>query len=78
MVQSPRETFMDFLHRLSPAVNRTVQDSEASQKINESLAIKNANARCKRILRPLKARAAPVKDWICETINVDLYEMMIT
>ena len=29
VVQSPRETFTDFLHRLTSAVNRTVPDSEA-------------------------------------------------
>ena len=29
VVQSPRETFMDFLHRLTSAVTRTVPDSEA-------------------------------------------------
>ena len=41
---------------------------------NQTLAFKNANAQCKRILRPLKARSAPIEDWIREKINVDLYD----
>ena len=38
------------------------------------MAFENANTQCKRILRPLKARSAPIEDWIRETINVDLYD----
>ena len=74
VIQSPSETFTDFLHRLTSAVNRTVRDSEARRIIIESLAFENANTQCKRILRPLKARSAPIEDWIRETINVDLLE----
>ena len=74
VIQSPRETFTDFLQRLTSAVNRTVPDSEARRIIIESLAFENANAQCKRILRPLKARSAPIEDWIRETINVNLYD----
>ena len=74
VIQSPRETFTDFLHRLTSAVNRTVPDSEARRIIIETLAFENANAQCKRILRPLKARSAPIEDWIRETLNVDLYD----
>ena len=41
--------------------------------IIESLAFENGNAKCKRILRPLKARSAPIEDWIHETVTVHLY-----
>ena len=74
VVQSPRETFTDFLHRLTSAVHRSVRDSEARRIIIETLAFENANTQCKRVLRPLKARSAPIEDWIRETMNVDLYD----
>lgn len=72
--QGPKESFTDFLQRLASAVKRMVSDSEASKAIIESLAFENANAACKRIIRPLRARSAPMEDWIRETINVEADE----
>ncbi|XP_052610186.1 oxidized purine nucleoside triphosphate hydrolase isoform X1 [Peromyscus californicus insignis] len=77
VIQGPKESFTDFLQRLTSAVQKMVPNSEASQIIIESLAFENANAACKRIIRPLKARSAPLEDWIRDTVNVRLMTMMI-
>ena len=55
VIQGPKEAFMDFLQRLTSAVNRMIPNSEARQIIIKSLASKNANPLCKWIIRPLKA-----------------------
>ena len=64
VIQSPRETFTDFLHRLTPTVIKTVPDSEARHIKIESMAFEFDNSQCKRIFRPLIARSAPIDDWI--------------
>ena len=60
VMQGPKKAFMDFLQKLTSAVNRMIPNSEAKQ-INLRL-FKNAKSLCKRIIRPLKA--APLKEWI--------------
>ncbi|KAL6040241.1 hypothetical protein STEG23_020317 [Scotinomys teguina] len=72
--QGPKESFMDFLQRLTSAVNRMIPDIEARKIVAESLAFENANEACKRIIRPLKARSAPLEDWIRNTVNVESHE----
>ncbi|XP_052568117.1 endogenous retrovirus group K member 10 Gag polyprotein-like [Peromyscus californicus insignis] len=74
VVQGPKESFTDFLQRLASAVKRMVPDSEASKIIIESLTFENANAACKTIIRPLKARSVPLEDWIRDTVNVEAHE----
>lgn len=64
VIQGTKETFTDFLQRLISAVNRMIFNSEARQIIIESLPFKNANTQCKRVTRPLKARSAPLEEWI--------------
>ena len=64
VIQGPKEVFAGFLQRLTSAVNRMIPNSEARQIIIESLAFENANSLCKRIIRPLKARSAPLEEWI--------------
>lgn len=63
VIQGTKETFTDFLQRLISAVNRMIFNSEARQII-ESLPFENANTQCKRVTRPLKARSAPLEEWI--------------
>ncbi|KAL6067262.1 hypothetical protein STEG23_006100 [Scotinomys teguina] len=72
--QGPKESFTDFLQRLTSAVNRMIPDIEARKIVAESLAFENANEACKRIIRPLKARSAPLEDWIRNTVNVESHE----
>ena len=62
--EGPKETFTDFLHRLTSAINTAIPNSEARQIIIESLAFEYANSQCKRIIRPLKARSGPLEEWI--------------
>ena len=64
VIQGPKETFMDFLQRLTSADNRMIPNSEARQGIIESLDFENANFQCKRIIRPLKARSSLFEEWI--------------
>ena len=55
-----RETFSDFLQRLTKAVQIGVTDPVARHELIEYLAYENANLECKRILGPLKIRSAPM------------------
>ena len=47
---------------------------EAKQIIIESLAFENVNYQCKRIIRPLKTRSAPLEEWIQDTINIESHD----
>ena len=69
--QGPREPFTDFLQRLTIAINRAVSDTNLRQILTESLAFNNANIECKRILMPLKVRAAPLEEWIQYTNGIE-------
>ena len=60
IIQSPNEAFNDFLKRLTSAVNRIV--SEVRQILIEFLVFENANSGCKRVIRPLRAKSAPVDE----------------
>ena len=42
--QDPKEAFMDFLQRLTSALNRMIPNLETRQIIIESLAFENANS----------------------------------
>ena len=64
MIQGPKEAFTDLLQRLTSTVNRIVSDSEVIKILIESLVFENANSECKRMMRPLKARSAPIDEWI--------------
>lgn len=68
--QGPKEAFTDFLQRLTPAVNRIASDPEIRQLIIEVLAFEKANSECKRVIRPLKARSAPIAEWIRNTADI--------
>jgi len=57
-MQVPKETFSDFLQRLSPAVERSVSDSAARKTIIKSLAFENANVECKEVNRLLRSKSA--------------------
>ena len=73
-MQGSKEVFTKLLQRITSAVNRKIPNSEARQIIVESLAFENANSLCKRISRPLKARSAPLGEWIWNTINIESHE----
>ena len=64
VIQGPKEAFMDFLQRLTSAVNRMIPNSEARQIIIESLAFENASSLCKRIIRLLKVKLSSLEEWI--------------
>nr|KAF6466093.1 hypothetical protein HJG63_011395 [Rousettus aegyptiacus] len=63
-MQSPGESYTDFLSRLPTAIVRAVTLPEVQELLLESLAYKNANAECQRTLRPLKAQGAPLEEYI--------------
>ena len=62
VMQSPKEDFTDLLPRLTSAVNRMIPNSEGRHIIIESLAFETINYLCKRIIRQLKARSAPLDE----------------
>lgn len=70
VIQGPKETFPDFLQMLTSGVERSVSDSAARKAIIESLAFENANTECREVIRPLKARSAPIDEWIRYTAIV--------
>ena len=63
-MQGPKEAIMDFLQRLTSAINRIIPNSEAIKIIIESLAFEKDNPLSKRIIRPLKVRSVPLEEWI--------------
>ena len=68
--QKNQKTFPDFLQRLTSAMERIVSDSAARKAIIEPLAFENANAKCKEVIRPLRARSASIEEWIRYTADV--------
>ena len=63
-MQGPNEPYTDFLARLRVAVKRAVEKSEISEILLQTLAFKNANPECKRILRPLKRQGTSIAKYI--------------
>ena len=49
-------------------------DPEARHVLIESLAFKNVNLECKKILGPLKLRSAATDEWILYTNNVETFD----
>ena len=45
-------------------------NSEVRRIIIEPLAFENANSLCERIIRLLKARSAPLEEWVQDNINI--------
>ena len=64
VIQGPKETFMHFLQRLISAVNTMIPISEARQIVIESLGFEKTNSQCKWIIKSLKVRSEPLKEWI--------------
>ena len=69
VTEGPQETFPDFLQRLTSAVERSISDSAARKAIIESLVYENANAECKEVIRPLRARSASIDQWVRHTAD---------
>ena len=51
-------------------MERSISDSAARKAIIESLAFENANAECKEVIRPLRARSTSIGEWIRHTVDV--------
>lgn len=60
--EGPREPFSHFLQRLTKAVQIAATDPEPRLVFIISLALEHANLECKRILRSLKVRSAPIDE----------------
>ena len=69
-MQDPKETFTDFLPRLTSGADRRVADPGAKKALVESLAFEKANSECRKVIRPLKARSAPRDEWIRNMIEI--------
>ena len=63
-MQGPKEPYTDFLARLRVAVKQAIGRDEISGLLLQTLAFKNANPKCKHILRPLKGQGASVANYI--------------
>ena len=51
-----------------------IPNSETKQIIMNLWLLKNANSQCKRIIRPPRARSAPLEEWIQDTINIESHD----
>ena len=69
-MHGPKETFPDFLQRLTSAVERSISDSAARKAIIESVAFENMNAECKEAVRPWRARSVSIDEWIRYSADV--------
>lgn len=76
IMQSPIETFTDFLHRLTISKNMPISNLNVRQVLIEALAFKYSSAECKIILRPSKTQSAPMDEWI-KTTAIDLSDCVI-
>ena len=63
-MQGPNKPSTDFLARLRVAVEWAVGRDEISEILLQTLAFKNANTECKRILGPLKGQGASTAEYI--------------
>lgn len=48
IMQGSKETFTEFLQRLTSAIQRSISDPHAKKALTETLAFENANSECKR------------------------------
>lgn len=69
-IQGLKEAFTDILYRLTSAVNKMISDPDARQILIGSLTFENTNVECKRVIRPLRAKSAPIEEWIRHTIDI--------
>lgn len=58
--QGPKETFTDFMQRLTSVIGRNISDSLCRKALIETLALENANAECNEVITPLKIQSAPM------------------
>ena len=50
-------------------MERNVSDSAARKAITVSIVSEDANAECKEVIRPLRARSASIDEWIRYTVD---------
>nr|KAF6418749.1 hypothetical protein HJG63_008771 [Rousettus aegyptiacus] len=76
IMQSPGESYTDFLSRLCTAIIRALALPEVQELLLEPLAYENANGECQRALRPLKTQGAPLEDCIkaCHDVGSLTYQ----
>lgn len=53
-----------------------VSDPEVRQLLIKSLAFENSNLECKMVIRPLKARTAPVDEWIRNAADNEYHALL--
>lgn len=63
-LQGSNEPYTDFLFRLKMAVERTTGRNEIAKILLQTLAFKNANPKCKRVLGPLHGQGASIAKYI--------------
>lgn len=61
---------MIYFQRFISARKKTISDPDAKQMLLESLALKNANTKCEKVIRSLKVQAAPMDGWISDMTNI--------
>ena len=51
-------------------MERNVSDSAARKAITVSIVSEDANAECKEVIRPLRARSASIDEWVRYWVDV--------
>lgn len=77
VIQGEKETLIDFLQRLTPVVNRMMQNSETRHIVIEPLDFEIDNFQCKRTIRPLNAKLVSLEEQIQDKTILNLTTMMI-
>ena len=73
-MQGSRENFSDFVQRLTKAVQIGIADPEARWVLIESLALKNYNLQCKKILGSLKLKSVLIYKWLRYIGKVEFFD----
>ena len=69
-MQGPNEPYTNFLARLRVAVEQAIKKDKISKILLKTLAFKNANPKCKHILRPLKRQGTSIAKYIRACLGV--------
>ncbi|XP_075860164.1 endogenous retrovirus group K member 6 Gag polyprotein [Microcebus murinus] len=77
--QGSHEPYEEFISRLEDLLTKTVSQPAFRELLLLTLAFNNANSECQRALRPLKARAASIGEYIkaCQYIGSNAHKMQL-
>lgn len=70
VIQGSKETFIDFLHRLTSAMGRKASEPISSKDSTPVFGFWNCQCWMQRVFRPLRTRSVPIDEYIRNTFGV--------